>query len=38
MTFGTSVEELQARLDASPFNAWLGTFYIPTDKSTSPAS
>jgi uncharacterized protein (TIGR00369 family) len=24
MTVGTSVEELQARLDASPFNAWLG--------------
>lgn len=24
MTFGTSVQELQARLDASPFNAWLG--------------
>ena len=24
MIFATTVEELQARLDASPFNAWLG--------------
>ena len=24
MTFGTSVPDLQARLNASPFNAWLG--------------
>jgi acyl-coenzyme A thioesterase PaaI-like protein len=24
MIFATTVEELQARLEASPFNAWLG--------------
>jgi uncharacterized protein (TIGR00369 family) len=31
MTFGTGVQDLQARLDASPFNAWLGLRIISID-------
>jgi uncharacterized protein (TIGR00369 family) len=31
MTFGTSAQELQARLDASPFNAWLGLRIVNID-------
>ena len=31
ITFGTSIPELQARLDAGPFNSWLGLRMVSID-------